>query len=330
MLGIKMVKDIGGMASKVAVRTGLKLRKASPEIMLVGGLIAGATAIVTAVIATKKISEDEELKDLEQELDDIKNEADEDIDAVMNDDTVELHGYSSKEECIKDIKKTKKQKGFRVLKKLIWKYVKAYGLSAFLVLLSMALILASHGVLKKRYISTTIAYKALDEAFKDYRERVKEAVGEEKERHYYNGTHEGGEDTVIDENGEAHTTKVAVKDIKKKNSPYEFDFNAMTAPGNWESNSDYNLMFLRSIENYLNDLLNSRGHVFLNEALDALGMKRTREGSVVGWLKGSGGDDYVDLGFTEYYTDEYSDVQDGYLRNIHLNFNVDGLIWDKI
>lgn len=324
MIGANLVKKVGGIAVKVGAKTGMKLRKASPEIMLVGGLVAGAAAVVTACVATKKLLEDEEYKNMSQELTDIQKEADQEIDEVKKSKD------DGKEAQIKDIQKTKKQKGFKVLKRLIWKFAKTYGVSAFLVLLSMALILGSHGVLKKRYTSTVIAYKALDEAFKDYRERIKNAVGEENELHYYNGTHEGGENTVIDENGDAHTEKIAVKDIAKKNSPYEFDFNAKTAPGNWEANSDYNLMFLRSVENYLNDLLNARGHVFMNEALDALGIKRTPEGAVVGWVKGGKGDGYVDLGFSEYFTDEYSDIQDGYLRNIHLNFNVDGLIWDKI
>ena len=311
------LKAIGGTVSKAAIRTGLKIRKVSPELMLIGGIIAGGAAIVTACIATKKVVEDEngDISKCNEELEVVRKEKEE------NPEQLDIHELSRK------IGKKK----WKTILKLAGKYAKAFGIPIFLAILAMTLVLASHGVLKKRYVSTTIAYKALDEAFRDYRERIKEAVGEEKELHYYNGTHEGGESSIIDENGEVQTSKVIVKDVSKKNTPYEFDFNARTAPGNWEANSDYNHLFLTSVENYLNDLLNARGHVFMNEALDALGMKRTPEGAIVGWLKGCGGDDYVDLGFTDYYTDEYSDAQsEGYLQNIHLNFNVDGLIWDKI
>jgi NifU-like protein involved in Fe-S cluster formation len=311
------VKGIGGALSKTAIKVGMKLRKASPELLLVGGIIAGGAAIVTACKATKKVVEDEnnDISQCREELEAIRKEKEENPEQID----------------IQELSRRIGKKKWKVLLKLAGKYAKAYGIPIFLAILSLVLVLASHGVLKKRYVSTTLAYKALDEAFKDYRERIKEAVGEEKELHYFNGTHEGGEDTVIDENGESHTKKIAVKDKVKANSPYEFDFNARTAPGNWEANSDYNYMFLKSAENYLNDLLNARGHVFMNEALDAVGLKRTKEGAVVGWIKGYGGDDYVDLGFSEYYTDEYSDAQsEGYLQNIHLNFNVDGLIWDKI
>jgi hypothetical protein len=308
---------IGGTLAKAAFKAGTKIRKFSPELLLVGGIIAGGAAIVTACMSTKKVVEDEnnDISASYDELDAIKKEKEENPEKLD----------------IQELSRKIGKKRFKAWLKLAGKYAKIYGIPIFLAILSVCLVLASHGVLKKRYISTTLAYKALDEAFKDYRERVKDAVGPDKELHYFNGTHEGGEDTYIDENGETHTDKIAVKDRAKKPSPYEFDFNAKTAPGNWEANSDYNFMFLRSVENYLNDLLNARGHVFMNEALDALGIKRTPAGAVTGWLKGAGGDDYVDLGFSEYYTDEYSDAQDeGYLKNIHLNFNVDGPIWENI
>ena len=314
----ELVKTVGtGMKSGI-VKAGLKLRKISPELLLAAGLIAGGAAIVTACIATKKVVEDEDktIKNAHQDLNDIERmEKPEGIDE-------------------KDFRKLIKGKSFRVYRKLAIKYAKIYGIPFFLALMSVVCILASHGILKKRYISTTLAYKALDEAFKDYRERIKDAVGEERELHYFNGTHEGGEDTFIDEDGNVTTTKTIVQDTPKKDSPYEFDFNARTAPGNWTANSDYNQMFLTSVQNWANDLLNARGHLFLNEVLDGLGLKRVPWGQAVGWLKGGNGDDFVDFGISEFvtnaYSDVYTDVQDGYLKNIHLNFNVDGIIWMKI
>lgn len=311
-MNFEFLKIVGKKAVAVGAKTGLKLRKASPDIMLIGGLLAAGATVVTACVATKKAIP--VVEEAHQELDDIHNEV--------------LRAESLAEE--KELVKREKKESFLAYRRFLWKLCKIYGLPAFLFVLSVGLILGSHGILKQRYVSTTLAYKALDEAFKDYRSRVREGVGEEKELHFFHGTEEGGEVTVIDENGEAHTTKDIVKTKDKKYSPYEFDFNAKTAPQNWEGNSDYNFTFLRMIESHANDLLNSRGHVFLNEVLDALGMKRTKEGAVVGWIKGCGGDDYVDFGVYDYYTDEYCDAQNGYLKNIHLNFNVDGVIWDKI
>lgn len=310
------LKAVGTKAGAIAAKTGMKLRRYSPEIMLVGGTIAFVGTVVAACIATKKAQP--VIEEAHEQLDLIEAEA-------VNWKKVDEEGNE-----IPLTQKEIKKETFKLVMSYIWKFCKIYGLTAFLFILSLTLIFGSHGVLKKRYVSTTLAYKALDEAFKDYRSRIKEAVGEEKERHFFNGTEECGEVTTFNEEGESVTTKEAVKVHDKKYSPYEFDFNANTAPGNWEANTDYNFMFLRNVENYLNDLLNSRGHVFLNEALDAIGLKRTREGAVTGWIKGGGGDDYVDLGIFDYYTDDISDAQNGKIRNIHLNFNVDGLIWDKI
>jgi len=294
---METLKAVAEKSGAVAVKSGMKLRKYSPEIMLAGGLIAGAAAIVTACIATKKAEP-------------ITEEAHVELEEIQNAMVVDGEGNA-----VPLTPKKIKKASFTVYRKFVWNLCKVYGLPAFLFITSVGLILGSHGVLKKRYVSTTLAYKALDEAFKDYRRRVKEAVGEA---------------TVVDESGETITTKDAVKVHEKKYSPYEFDFNMKTAPGNWEANTDYNFTFLRMVESWANDRLNAVGHVFLNEVLDGLGLKRTREGAVVGWLKGSGGDDYVDFGVYDYYTDEYCEAQDGYLKNIHLNFNVDGVIWDKI
>ena len=322
----KFVVDAVAKAGVAAGKAGLKLKAASPELMLAGGLIAGGAALVAACIATKKVVEEKTVSKAQDKLDDIQKKADGAIKQLDEGDFSGLVGYDNVDDCKKDINKNRKIESLKIYRHLAWELAKKYSLSVFLTMLSVGLIMGSHGVLKKRYISSTLAYKALDEAYKDYRKRVKEAVGEEKEKHLFLGTEESGETTVYDENGNENTVKDIVKTQTKKYSPYEFDWNAQTAPGNWEANSDYNLMFLRGIQNYANDLLHSRGHVFLNEVLDAIGLKRTQEGQSLGWCLGLG-DDFVDFGLEEYFTDEYSDAsQDGYLKNIHLNMNCDGNI----
>lgn len=114
-----------------------------------------------------------------------------------------------------------------------------------------------------------------------------------------------------------------------KKSPYEFDFNRHTAPMTWSPNPDYSEAFLRNIQNYFNDLLRTRGHVFLNEVLDQIGLERTPAGAVCGWVKGAG-DDYIDFGYMEGFIRDRKLDSDLCRKNIHLNFNVDGLIWNMI
>lgn len=51
----------------------------------------------------------------------------------------------------------------------------------------------------------------------------------------------------------------------------------------FQPNQDMNRVFLTTQESYLNHVINARGHLFLNEVLDILGIDRTVTGQFVGW-----------------------------------------------
>lgn len=76
----------------------------------------------------------------------------------------------------------------------------------------------------------------------------------------------------------------------------------------------------------LNQRLALKGHVFLNEVYDKLGIERTPEGQIVGWVydKGSG---YIDFGLDSPESDTF---MSGKERSVWLDFNVDGPILDLI
>lgn len=87
---------------------------------------------------------------------------------------------------------------------------------------------------------------------------------------------------------------------------------------NWSVDPEVNRLFLRSVENHMNQLLKVRGYVFVNEALDNLGMPRTRDGQLLGWTSGS----HVDFGLF----DSRLELGD----RIGLALNIDGVIVDSI
>lgn len=90
----------------------------------------------------------------------------------------------------------------------------------------------------------------------------------------------------------------------------------------WTNTLEYNSIFIRMQQNYFNDLLKARGHVFLNEVYTALDFERTRDGQLVGWVMGSG-DSYIDFGLYDSpvaHTDS----------SILLDFNVDGDILNRV
>ena len=314
-----------GIMTKIAGVGGkalLKVRKVSPELLLVGGVVCGVAAVVTAITNTRKSIEVTE--DIQKDLDGIRDASDAEIAEAEE---------KGQEELISKLVKKYKKKSFKVWLKAIRQYARVYAPTIILTLLSVAMILGSHGVLKGRYLSTVAAYTALDEAFNDYRSRIADIAGEEAEARFYNGTDEIDITKTDEETGKKKKEKIIKQVREKKDSPYEFDFNRETAPLDWTNNYDHNFMYLKSMQSYCNDKLNAQGHLFLNEALDAIGMPRTQAGSILGWLKGgdgnSDGDGYVDFGFSDYYIDDYCDEAQ-FQKNIHLNMNCDGIIWDKI
>jgi len=86
----------------------------------------------------------------------------------------------------------------------------------------------------------------------------------------------------------------------------------------WSHDAEVNLLFLRSVQNHMNELLRIRNYVFLNEVLVELGLPRTYEGQLLGWSNGG----HVDFGlFTELH-------QEG--GEIGLVLNIDGVILDAL
>lgn len=290
----------------------LKIQKISPELALVGGIGCGIGAIIAGCMASRKL--DSMIKDVHDELDDIQNDLDHAKDA----------GNESK---IKELKKD----AVHCYIRSTGRFAKLYASTAFLGVASIALILTSHGILNKRYLGTAAAYKALDEAFKGYRGRVAEALGLDAEKILFSGAKV--EKNIKEEldDGSFEVKKGNSLVIQNhKNTPYEFDFNAFTSPTGWSQDINYVKVFLCAQQNYANDLLRTQGHLFLNEVLDMLGLQRTPEGQITGWLLKGDGDGYVDFGMQDGFLRDYETDTDICKKNIHLDFNVDGMIFDMI
>ena len=111
-------------------------------------------------------------------------------------------------------------------------------------------------------------------------------------------------------------------------SDYARFFNEGCAP--WTNDPELNKMFLRQQEKYATELLKKRGYLFLNEVYDMLGLPRSKAGQIVGWLYDENnpvGDNYVDFNL---YSEQNEDFINQYEKSVLLDFNVDGVILDKI
>lgn len=200
--------------------------------------------------------------------------------------------------------------------------IKLYAPAVVLGGASIAALAQSHNILSKRNAALGAAYAALDRGFREYRERVIEKYGEEEDRHFRHGAQQV---EIIDEKGKKH---LRLRVQEGEPSIYARFFDPLST--SWSKDPEYNLIFLKAQQNYANDLLRARGHVFLNEVYDMLGIPRSKAGTVVGWiLMGEGTDNYIDFGIFEQ-DDAVRDFVNGRENSILLDFNVDGVIYDKI
>lgn len=281
-----------------------KLEKHAPEILVAVGIGGGITATVLACKAT--LSAQDILADSKERVEMVKSEAD---------------NSNSEQESLKKIYI---HTGLEL--------AKLYGPSVMIGAASVVSILASHRMMRHRVATLITAYGTLDNAFKEYRKRVADNFGEDKELETYHDVK-----FVEEETGDGRTVSLAKRnsDLEKVDgySIYARCFDEYNP--NWKDNADYNLDFLRGVQRYLNDRLEYRGFLFLNEAYRELGFDETPAGQLVGWIydpnRTDVGDNCVSFGL---YNPEHGaalgDFINGYNKSVFLDFNVDGVIVDRI
>lgn len=274
--------------SRQVFRSALILKKHSPSIMFVGGIVGVVTSTVLACKATLKLPD--ALTEMQAELDEVK--------------------YHVDEPDSKDIA--------YVYAKNIAYIARIYAPAVVVGVVSISSLTGSHIALNKRNAGLTAAYAALSKAYGEYRERISEEFGEQKEKDIY---HAALVEKVKSEDGKE---EIAVVDPNKW-SPYARFFDECSP--NWQKNAELNRLFVQCQQNYANHLLHARGHVFLNEIYDMLGLERSKAGAVVGWVINNEGDNYIDFGMYQASSNRFVNGEE---RTVLLDFNVDGVIYDKI
>lgn len=290
-------------------RGTLLVKKYSPQILLGVGVVSVITATVLACKATLKL--DEVLAKTEDDLNKVKTAS----------DTLSEEEYSAMDQR-KDLAIVYGRRAVDL--------GKLYGPAVLVGLAGIGCLVGSHAVLSKRNIALIAAYKLIEESFENYRGRVVEEYGEEKDRKYRHGiSHETVTETTVNAEGKKIKTKSLVEVVNGKPSGYARFFDQLSP--NWQKDATLNLYFLRSQQQFANDILNGRGHIFLNEVYDMLGLPRSSEGAVVGWVKNNhDGDNFVDFGLYNPDNASSRDFVNAYERAILLDFNVDGIIYDLI
>ena len=310
------LNELTTVATRAFHKAGFQLKKHSPEILVVAGVVGTVTSAVLACKATTKLhavldDTKERIDMFHQGVEDGKVQSEVDGEVVVVDYT--------EEDCTRDITITYAQTGLKL--------AKLYAPAVLLGAASITSILVGHNILRKRNLALAAAYTAVDTGFKQYRGRVVERFGDKLDKELlYNIKAKEVEETVVDENGKEKTVKktVEVADSVGSLSPYSFCFDETSSC--WVRDAERNKFFLSRQQDYANEMLKSKGYLFMNEVLDMVGIPRCRAGQTVGWLYNGDGDGYVDFGIMDIRHEANRNFVNGLEKSVWLNFNVDGNI----
>lgn len=279
----------------------LKTKRSSPQLFFGVGLVGALTGTVLACKATLRLPEvlegfEEEITELKAQGDRrVANPVDNYTDGDYKKDVLYVYGKNTLE------------------------VAKLYAPAAAVGTIAIASLTGSHVAMKRRNASLTAAFAGVATAYDEYRKRVSSELGAERELDIYHAA----ENRII-HTPDGTTEVVKVVDPSRW-SPYARIFDESCWA--WEKGPGVNRLYVQTAQTYFNSKLQVRGHLFLNEVYEHFGFDHTEAGALVGWLFGSDGDNYIDFGMFDAYN---ADFVNGNERSIVLDFNVDGVIFDKL
>jgi hypothetical protein len=279
-------------------KSALKVQKVSPELLIGAGIVGLVAAGVLAARASRDL--DPMIMHHDRRRDDID------------------------EAAIPESQRKHEQN--LVTKDVAIEVVKMYAPAVTLGAVSIVAILGGHHILKSRNVALAAAYKVLETSYFEYRKRVADEIGTDREVQLYRGQVQ----ETISVDGKK---QLATKQKYPHGSPYARIFDEVNSTEFIKNRPDLNLVFLLHVQRFCNAQLNAKGYMFLNDVYEQLGMDRTPAGQMVGWFWNKhpdAGDGHIDFGID----DAENQMAKAFLRGeeaaVWLDFNVDGQIFDKI
>ena len=217
----------------------------SSELFLGAGLAFGTFAVVSAAKSSNKLN---------NVLDESKSEMD-DIHEAKQQETIT-------ETELADLNK----RTIKVYGKTMVNVTKVFTPTIGYSILAVTCLLKSYNVLSTQKASLIAAYTSLDQGFKDYRSNVLaykdpntgESIGEQLDKHFRYGLTEKEIDvkTTDPKSGEVKTKKQKIDVLDDTKSEYLFVIDSKNR--NWESNMDYNMMWIEGRDSYMDHVLKER------------------------------------------------------------------------
>ena len=314
------------LTSKLA-KAGKVLNALSPELCVAGSILFGIGCVVTACVATVK--SEPVVHDAVEREEAVRRIAPSDPD----DNRVRLAP-------VKELTKEDQKRVHDIRKDMALVLAKNFAVSALLGVVSIALNIHGHDILRRRLTETTLTLAATTKAFKEYRDRVIADMGKEKDQEYMHGVKPVKEVEINPETGEVVGEKTAYRQVQPGISQYARMFDAgewddvnkcwIHQNFVWKDDPFINAKNLRGIETEMNQKLVRDGFLFLNDVYRRLGLALSIDGQVVGWVyDGAHGDHAVSFGV---FDDDPRQLpcNKAFLAeetpNALLDFNVDGPI----
>lgn len=200
--------------------------------------------------------------------------------------------------------------------------VKLYALPVAVGVAGIGSILAAQKILKNRQAAALAAAAVITESFAKYRSNVADTFGAEVEEKIYQG-----HQVKVSSEGKVKVSKTSDTTLDAR---VRVLFDQVNAPSAFEHAPGLNYIRINATQNVVNNRLQVRGHVFLNEVFDDLGLPRTQEGAVMGWSLDMNPDSYIDFGLGNTNDPGVLAFVNQEETAVWLAFNCDGLIWDQI
>lgn len=297
-----------GKLSTALNAVGFKVKKYSPELLIVAAGLGTCAAIVLACKATTKAEEilEEHKKAIDQ-----------------------IHEVKDNEEFVEQYTDDNYKKDLTIVySNTVVKFIKLYGPTILTAAGALFCMFAAVNILRKRNAALTVACATLADAFSSYRQRVRDRYGDEVEFEIANDIHEIEEKTgEFDKKGNEKVKKTKVPSGVA--NPFAIVFDSSNP--NWSGDREVDFCFIKSIQTYATDRLRSRKFLTINQIREEFGLDWIEEGQVLGWVYKKDnpvGDNIVDFHIMDD-SKNFLDFMSGKNDFIILELNCDGYILDQ-
>ena len=260
------------LAKRAAGTITLAAKTHAPALLVAGGIATGIACVITACKATTKVSAI--IEDAETEMIEADN-------ALEHPETLKKGETYTPEEHEKDIRIIRRNMVFRLIKN--------YAIPVALGVASIVCTLCGYKILHKRNAALAAAFNGLSAAFGKYRERVREECGDDADRHFRYGTKIR---RIVSKDPDTGEETVQFKEDFDRpeftfGDPQHYDFNAETSTEFHESfnRRPQNWQRLKDTYEWAEIQIATKGHLFLNDVLEMLGLPQCAAGQILGWRR---------------------------------------------